>query len=93
MASFSNDDLFLPKILNNSIEQSKDTHLESNYNNEKDFLELIDLKNINKSERNFKNINITNSTMLDKLSSIKKKESKSSLNIHTNSNSNNLNNN
>ena len=61
MASFSNDDLFLPKILNNSIEQSKDTHLESNYNNEKDFLELIDLKNINKSERNFKNINITNS--------------------------------
>ena len=93
MASISNDDLFLPKILNNSIEQSKDTHLESNYINERDFQEIIDLKHINKSERNYRNINITNSTFLDKLSSIKKKESKSTLNIHTNSNSNNLNNN
>ena len=44
----SNDDLFLPRILNNSIEQSKDTHLESNYNiYEKDSKDLIDIKHIN----------------------------------------------
>ena len=94
MASISNDDLFLPVILNNSIEQSKDTHIESNYNNyEKESKDLIDIKHININERNFINeqnyINKTNSTMLDKLSFIKKKESKSTLNIHTNSNINN----
>ena len=92
----SNDDLFLPRILNNSIEQSKDTHLESNYNynNEKDSQEIIDLKQININDKNYinKNINITNSTILDKLSSIKKKESKSSLNINICTNSTNLNN-
>ena len=88
MASISNDELFLPVILNNSIEQSKDTHIESNYNNyEKESKDLIDIKHININEQNY--INKTNSTMLDKLSFIKKKESKSTLNIHTNSNSNN----
>ena len=90
MASISNDDLILPKILNNSIEQSKDTHLESNGNNEKDSQELIDLKQININDKNYlnknRNINITNSTILDKLSSIVKKESKSTLNIRTNTN-------
>ena len=88
MTSTSNDDLILPKILNNSIEQSKDTHLESNYNNEKDSQELIDLKQININDKNYlnRNINITNSTILDKISSIVKKDSKTSLNIKTNTN-------
>ena len=88
MPSTSNDDLILPKILNNSIEQSKDTHLESNYNNEKDSQELIDLKQININDKNYlnRNINITNSTILDKISSIVKKDSKTSLNIKTNTN-------
>ena len=90
MASISNDDLILPKILNNSIERSKDSRLESNGNNEKDSQELIDLKQININDKNYlnknRNINITNSTILDKLSSIVKKESKSTLNIRTNTN-------
>ena len=90
MASISNDDLILPKILNNSIERSKDSRLESNGYNEKDSQELIDLKQININDKNYlnknRNINITNSTILDKLSSIVKKESKSTLNIRTNTN-------
>ena len=68
MSSISNDDLFLPRILSNSIEKSHDTHLESNYNNEKDSQELIDIKQININDKNYKNknINITSSTILDK---------------------------
>ena len=75
MASISNDDLFLPKILNNSIAQSKVTHLESNNNIEKDSQELLDLRHKKLIEKKYlnRNINITNSTILDKLSSIKKK--------------------
>lgn len=90
MTSLSNDDLFLPKILNNSIEHSKDTHVESNIykldlNNEKD-------SSINKQlsikEKNIihKNTNLTNSTI--KPSPIKKKES--SINLHTISNNINI---
>ena len=91
MSSISNDDLFLPRILSNSIEKSHDTHLESNYNNERDSQELIDIKQININDRNYKNknINITSSTILDKLSSIKKKESKSTLNINIKTNTTN----
>ena len=92
MESISNVDL--PIILNNSIEQSKDTHLESHYNNnEKDSQDLLEQININDKNYINKNINITNSTMLDKLSTIKQKESKSTLNIHINAipNSNKLN--
>ena len=92
MESISNVDL--PIILNNSIEQSKDTHLESHYNNnEKDSQDLLEQININDKNYINKNINITNSIMLDKLSTIKQKESKSTLNIHINAipNSNKLN--
>ena len=87
MESISNVDL--PIILNNSIEQSKDTHLESHYNNnEKDSQDLLEQINIKDKNYINKNINITNSTMLDKLSTIKQKESKSTLNIHINANPN-----
>ena len=91
MSSISNDDLFLPRILSNSIEKNQDSHLESNYNNEKDSQELIDIKQININDKNYKNknINITSSTILDKLSSIKKKESKSTLNINIKTNTTN----
>ena len=92
MTSLSNDDLFLPKIMNSSIEHSKDTHVESNIykldlNNEKD--SSIN-KQISIKEKNIihKNTNLTNSTI--KTSSIKKKDSRSSINLNTNSNNINI---
>ena len=92
MTSLSNDDLILPKILNSSIEHSKDTHVESNIykldlNNEKD--SSIN-KQINIKEKNIvhKNTNLTNSTV--KSSSLRKKESRSSINLNTNSNNINI---
>ena len=92
MTSLSNDDLFLPKILNSSIEHSKDTHVESNIykldlNNEKD--SSIN-KQISIKEKNIlhKNTNLTNSTI--KSSSQRKKDSRSSINLNTNSNNINI---
>lgn len=92
MASLSNDDLFLPKILNSSIEHSKDTHVESNIykldlNNEKD--SSIN-KQISIKEKNIihKNTNLTNSTI--KSSPLRKKDSRSSINLNTNSNNINI---
>ena len=92
MTSLSNDDLFLPKILNSSIEHSKDTHVESNIykldlNNEKD--SSIN-KQISIKEKNIlhKNTNLTNSTI--KSSSLRKKDSRSSINLNTNSNNINI---
>ena len=92
MASLSNDDLFLPKILNSSIEHSKDTHVESNIykldlNNERD--SSIN-KQISIKEKNIlhKNTNLTNSTI--KSSSQRKKDSRSSINLNTNSNNINI---
>ena len=92
MTSLSNDDLFLPKILNSSIEHSKDTHVESNIykldlNNEKD--SSIN-KQISIKEKNIlhKNTNLTNSTI--KSSSQRKKDSRSFINLNTNSNNINI---
>ena len=92
MTSLSNDDLFLPKILNSSIEHSKDTHVESNIykldlNKEKD--SSIN-KQISIKEKNIihKNTNLTNSTI--KSSPLRKKDSRSSINLNTNSNNINI---
>ena len=83
MTAVSNDDLFLPKILNSSIEQSKDTNIDLNLNNEKDSL---DIKQTSIKERNYnnKNTKLTNSSI--KNSPIKKRESKSSINLLINTN-------